>query len=262
VATGTLVHQALEATDFAAADLDAELARALDTAPGRRAVSLGSTAAAAAGLRAALETPLGPLLDGLRLRDVARADRVDELAFELPLAGGERPLGMLDPATVAAVLRDWLTPGDPMHAYAEHLADGALRQGVRGYLTGSLDLVVRVAGPRFAVIDYKTNWLPEPDEPLNTWHYRPQALVAEMHARHYGLQALLYLVALHRYLRWRLPGYEPGRHLGGVLYLFLRGMAGARTPVIAGQRCGVFAWRPPAGLVSALSDVLDRGQPA
>ena len=48
-----------------------------------------------------------------------------------------------------------------------------------------------------------------------------------MERAHYGLQALLYTVALHRYLRWRLPGYDPERNLAGVLYLFLRGMIGA-----------------------------------
>jgi exodeoxyribonuclease V beta subunit len=82
-----------------------------------------------------------------------------------------------------------------------------------------------------------------------------------MQRRHYGLQALLYTVALHRYLRWRLPAYDPEHHLGGVLYLFLRGMLGASTPLVDGQPCGVFAWRPPAGLVCALSDLLDEGTP-
>ena len=46
-------------------------------------------------------------------------------------------------------------------------------------------------------------------------------------------------------------------HLGGVLYLYLRGMCGADTPVVDGQPCGVFAWQPPAALVEALSDLLD-----
>ena len=80
-----------------------------------------------------------------------------------------------------------------------------------------------------------------------------------MQRAHYALQALLYTVALHRYLRWRLPGYDPDRHLAGVLYLFLRGMAGPTRRVVDGEPCGVFAWRPPAALVEALSDVLDRG---
>ena len=77
-----------------------------------------------------------------------------------------------------------------------------------------------------------------------------------MQRAHYGLQALLYTVALHRYLRWRLPATTPERHLAGVLYLFLRGMAGAAAGR-DGPRSGVFAWRPPGALVGALSDVLD-----
>ena len=64
---------------------------------------------------------------------------------------------------------------------------------------------------------------------------------------HYPLQALLYSVALHRMLRWRQPGYDPSVHLGGVLYLFVRGMAGRDTPRVDGMPCGVFSWRPAAG---------------
>ena len=78
-----------------------------------------------------------------------------------------------------------------------------------------------------------------------------------MISAHYPLQALLYSAALHRYLRWRLPGYDPERHLGGVLYLFLRGMAGPDTPTQDGIACGVFSWRPAPALVVALSDLLD-----
>jgi exodeoxyribonuclease V beta subunit len=148
------------------------------------------------------------------------------------------------------VLRRHAEPGDPLAGYAERLADPALRQDVRGFLAGSLDLVVRLPGARFAVLDYKTNRLAPPGEALHAWHYRPAALLEEMERRHYPLQALLYAVALHRYLRWRVPGYEPGRHLAGVLYLFLRGMTGAPAR-------GVVAWRPPAPLVAALSDALD-----
>ena len=73
-----------------------------------------------------------------------------------------------------------------------------------------------------------------------------------MEHAHYGLQALLYTVALHRYLRWRLPGYDPDVNLAGVLYLFLRGMtgrgraAGGRRAVrrvrVAGRRAR-WSWR-------------------
>ena len=102
---GTFVHHVLEATDFAAADLDAELAARVAEELARRPVDVGDRAAVVAGLRAAIETPLGPPAGGLRLRDVTRADRLDELDFELPLAGGDEPAGRLTPAAIAAVLR-------------------------------------------------------------------------------------------------------------------------------------------------------------
>ena len=73
---------------------------------------------------------------------------------------------------------------------------------------------------------------------------------------HYPLQALLYAVALHRYLRWRQPGYDPDLHLGGVLYLFLRGMSGPGVAEGSGAIPGVFEWRPPSALVVATSDLL------
>ena len=258
---GTLVHDVLEATDFAAADLDAELGNRLEAGLARRQLEVGDPKAVVGGLRAAIETPLGPLVDGTRLRDLARADRLDELDFELPLAGGDEPTGRMTLAAIASALREHLPDGDPLAGYAELLEDPALRSSVRGYLTGSLDLVVRLTGdagiPRFAVLDYKTNWLGGPGEELTSWHHRPEALAAEMRHAQYGLQAILYMVALHRYLRWRLPDYAVERNLAGVLYLFLRGMTGPDTPTVDGTPCGVFAWRPPTALVEALSDVLD-----
>jgi exodeoxyribonuclease V beta subunit len=258
VDVGTFVHRVLEGTDFAAADLDAELAREIASVRARRPFEIGDPAVVAAGLRAAIETPLGPALGGLRLRDVARADRLDELTFELPLAGGDAPAGRFSPAALGALLREHVAPGDPLRGYAERLADPDLRRDVRGYLTGSLDLVVR-RGDAFLVVDYKTNRLAAPADELTVWHHRPAALAAEMERAHYGLQALLYLAALHRYLRWRLPHYEPDRNLAGAAYLFLRGMTGPDTPVIDGSPCGVFAFRPRGALVEAISDLLDGG---
>ena len=76
-----------------------------------------------------------------------------------------------------------------------------------------------------------------------------------MRRAHYPLQAMLYLVALHRYLRWRVPGYDPSENLGGAFYLFLRGMACPGAAAV-GPPCGVFAWSPPTGLVTELSDLL------
>jgi len=97
------------------------------------------------------------------------------------------------------------------------------------------------------------------DETLTAWHYRPDALDQEMAHAHYPLQGLLYAVALHRYLRWRLPHYDPERNLAGVLYLFLRGMSAAPGEDVAVPALGVWSWRPPGRLVEALSDLFDQG---
>ena len=78
-----------------------------------------------------------------------------------------------------------------------------------------------------------------------------------MEEHHYPLQALLYSVVLHRYLRWRVPDYDPAVNFGGAAYLFLRGMTGADTPTVAGHPYGVFGWAVPPALVTDLSDLLD-----
>ena len=266
---GTFVHHILERVDFTTADLGAALAAEVALAGNRRPPALADEAAVIAALQAAVETPLGPLAGGRALRHFGAADRLNELHFELPLAGGDDPTAEVSVAEVAALLRHHIHAGDPLAGYAERLADPTLADTLRGYLSGSLDLVLRLpagagAGPaeRFAVVDHKTNWLGVGEEPLSAWHYRPEAMAEAMQRAHYPLQALLYTVALHRYLRWRLRGYDPDRNLAGVLYLFLRGMTGAGAPDVDGQPCGVFAWRPPTALVVALSDLLDRGRVA
>ncbi|HMJ36511.1 MAG TPA: UvrD-helicase domain-containing protein [Baekduia sp.] len=260
---GTFVHHVLDAADFTAADLAAELGGHVADAQRRRATDIGDPIVLVDGLRAAIETPLGPLVADRRLRDLGRGDRLDELAFELPLVGGDAPTGELTLAAIAAVLRAHLGAGDPLAGYADRLDDPMLKANLRGYLTGTIDVVARIdpaaGAARFAIIDYKTNRLAAAGEELTAWHHRPAALAEEMQRSHYALQALLYAVALHRYLRWRMPGYDADRDRPAVLYLFLRGMTGVGTPRVDGMPCGVFAWRPPAGLLTALSDVLDGG---
>ncbi|MBP2368943.1 UvrD-helicase domain-containing protein [Pseudonocardia parietis] len=268
---GTLVHAVLEHLDTTVAAqgdaaLRAELIRHV-TAELRRQPADVDPEQLADALVPVLRTPLGPLAAGRSLADVAPADRLSELDFELPLCGGDTPSGRLTLAGLAAAVRRHLGPGDILHGYADRLDSPDLAgQPLRGYLTGSIDSVLRVDG-RFLVVDYKTNWLGPVGatgrEPLTAAHYTAPRLAEAMADAHYPLQALLYAVALHRYLRWRLPGYDPATHLGGVGYLFLRGMCGPDTPITGdgplAAPCGVFAWRPPAALVEDLSDLLDGG---
>jgi exodeoxyribonuclease V beta subunit len=256
---GTVLHSVLERSEFDAPVLKEEVRRALAEEVAWRNVDLGDMEQLVAGLCTAIESPLGPNVGDVRLRDVARHRRLDELGFELPLIGGDRPAGQLQVSDIASILEEHLAPDDPVLPYARRLRDAALSRELRGYLNGSLDLVFRLDDDRYVLADYKTNKLGPPDEPLTAWHYRPEAVQAEMIHADYPLQALLYSVALHRYLRWRLPGYTAARNLGGVLYLFLRGMS-AVEPVRTGDRpCGVWSWCPPPGLVEDLSDLFAQG---
>jgi len=79
--------------------------------------------------RMARLTPLGTVLAGRSLRRFNRSDRLDELVFELPLAGGENPDGWLSLEVIAEILSEWLGPEDPLAGYAERLfSSGAVQR--------------------------------------------------------------------------------------------------------------------------------------
>jgi exodeoxyribonuclease V beta subunit len=144
---------------------------------------------------------------------------------------------------------DQLTPRRLAAAFERHGAPAALPEyGSRlarlgfeplaGFLRGFVDLVFEHGG-RWYVLDWKSNFLgPAPDD------YRRERLVHSMAHHHYFLQYHLYVVALHRHLVSRLPGYAYESHFGGVFYVFVRG---------AGSGGGVFHDRPPRALVEDLS---------
>lgn len=243
---GVVVHEVLQFIDTSADDLRAEVARRCVQAQREGGLEVDVEALADA-LTAVLRTPLGAGADTLAA--VGPADRLSEMEFEVPLAGTDPDGGPITISSIAHVLRRLLPADDPLAAYPDHLARLEPTR-LRGYLTGSIDSVLRLPGPRFVVVDYKTNRVG--GEALDIRGYDHAAMADEMIRSHYPLQAILYAVALHRYLRWRLPGYDPHRHLGGMRYLFVRAMVGADTPA----DLGVFTWEPPADVVVALSDLL------
>jgi len=109
---------------------------------------------------------------------------------------------------------------------------------LNGMLKGFMDLVFAQQG-RYYVLDYKSNWL-GPDASA----YTPAAMATAILHERYEIQYVLYLFALHRLLKARLPDYDYDRHLGGAIYLFLRG--------IEAPSRGVHAERPPRSLIEAL----------
>ncbi|KFN48838.1 hypothetical protein N790_05580 [Arenimonas malthae CC-JY-1] len=151
----------------------------------------------AAQLDAALQAELLP---GLRLGEVAQSAQRAEMAFHFKLDGAR--LDALRQACAAHGEAGLVPP----------LAFGELR----GLMTGKIDLVFEHAG-RVHVLDYKGNWLGE-----RLADYQGAALVQAMDQHHYRLQALLYTVAVHRYLGQRLAGYSPEKNLGEAIYLFVR----------------------------------------
>jgi exodeoxyribonuclease V beta subunit len=260
---GTLVHAVLETADPFTPDLAAELESQIREHSVWWPVDVEPSELAAA-MVPMHDTSLGPLANGITLRQIGLPDRLRELDFELPLAGGDLrgSAPRIRLADVGVLLREHLPADDPLARYADRLTgDGLGGQSLRGYLSGSVDVVLRVGG-RYLVVDYKTNWLGDGDRPLTSADYGRARMTEAMLHSDYPLQALLYSVVLHRFLRWRQRDYDPSRHLGGVLYLFVRGMCGADTPVADGHPSGVFSWDPPASLVVALSDLLDAGRAA
>ena len=71
-------------------------------------------------------------------------DRLDELAFELPLAGWDEPVSAARLADYRRAARRVIPADDPLAGYAQRLRDPMLAASLRGYLTGSIDLVLRV----------------------------------------------------------------------------------------------------------------------
>jgi exodeoxyribonuclease V beta subunit len=125
----------------------------------------------------------------------------------------------------------------------EYTLDGAARpaleaEQLNGMLKGFMDLVFEHEG-RYYVADYKSNWLG-----ANAAAYTEQKMRAQILRSRYDLQFVLYLLALHRLLKARQPDYDYDAHVGGAVYLFLRGLDAPTQ--------GVYAERPPRELIERL----------
>ncbi|MDM7938513.1 MAG: UvrD-helicase domain-containing protein [Cyanobium sp. CZS 48M] len=220
-------------------------------------------------------TPMGGALGARCLAQLDPRRQLREMPFDLPLALGSEASAQhaLVRAQGLAEVFSGHPEGSFGGAYAQRLAE--LSVASRGFLTGSIDLVFTAPGPdgheRWWVADWKSNWLGQRDpqgQPIacGPLDYGRAQMAAVMESHHYPLQAHLYLVALHRYLGWRLPGYRPERDLGGYIYLFLRGVPGAIRPPAGLTMAelsvpGMFVEPAPLERLEALDALLREGQP-
>jgi exodeoxyribonuclease V beta subunit len=182
-------------------------------------------------VRTVLSTPLGPA--GIRLAALGESSCVRELDFVFRCNQFQ-----------TAAFRGILAHADPGLPEQFARAAASLRdRDMQGFMIGTIDLLLHHEG-RFYIVDYKSNTLG-----VSADRYDPSLLPGVLAREHYYLQYLVYTIAVHRYLRTRVPGYVYDTHFGGALYLFLRGM-------IPDTQNGVFFHRPSAGLIDALESRL------
>ena len=126
-----------------------------------------------------------------------------------------------------------------------HKARPALQaQQLNGLLTGFMDIVFEHQG-RYYVLDYKSNKLSD---------YSQDSITSSMLSHRYDVQYTLYILAVHRLLKSRLPGYNYEQHVGGAIYLYLRGIDQA------GQGC--YVHKPSYDLIHALDEAFKLNQPS
>jgi exodeoxyribonuclease V beta subunit len=258
---GNAVHEIFDSIDPSSPNLTAELEIEVErhfknshTGPERTHI--------VDGILKSLHAPLGETFAGNTLTTLGAAHRLSELEFNFHLP--QSSSGAFSPNKIGELMLEHGQLNGRLSEYAESIAHSKSAGVIAGFMNGSIDAVFRVnsdSTPLYIISDYKTNRLhnPENDGVNALVAYHPENLVTSMVDDDYILQAMVYSVALHRYLRWRQPGYDPDIHLGGAAYLFLRGMTGFSTDEATPRPFGVYHWKPATALVLAL-DALFAGR--
>ncbi len=111
----------------------------------------------------------------------------------------------------------------------------------KGFLKGYIDLVFEHRG-KYYILDYKSDYMGDQIE-----DYHPDVLRNHMFERGYHLQYHIYTVALMRYLKTRIDGFDLRSHFGGAIYLYLRGLQGGN---------GIYFDRPSSEIINNLDSYL------
>jgi exodeoxyribonuclease V beta subunit len=203
-------------------------------------------------LVATLRVPLDRDFAGKSLADLGMNHRLSEMKFDFPLPcdGGVKLAQLVD-----IVVSD-PNISDLAREYFDNLRDSAGAQTeVAGFMNGSIDAVFRIQGDtdRFIVCDYKTNRLHYDTDVNPLLRYDQSSMKQAMLRDGYFFQALIYSVALHRYLKQRITNYDYDTHFGGVAYLFLRGLDGSTDST--GAQHGYYRWMPSKHTIIQLDEI-------
>ncbi|EIJ41574.1 exodeoxyribonuclease V, beta subunit [Beggiatoa alba B18LD] len=182
-----------------------------------------------------LHTPLEVQQPDLILANIQREQRLNELEFYYPVKQ----------FTIEGLRRLFEEQGQTFPAIFRDSVENLTFAPQQGFMKGSIDMIFQTSG-KFYLIDYKSNLLG-----TKTDAYHHSKLAQAMESEAYYLQYIIYLVALHRYLQNRLPNYNYEQHIGGVYYLFLRGMNPS-----TGANYGIFRDKPSADFINQLSAYL------
>jgi exodeoxyribonuclease V beta subunit len=185
-----------------------------------------------------VEAPLDPSIPGLSLSSIPVSSRLNEMEFYYPIR-------QASPEGLKRVLSE---AGLVLEESALTL-DALEFRPFEGFMKGFIDLIF-VHDGKYYLMDYKSNHLGDRLE-----EYNHNAMHQAMMQHNYSLQYYLYVVALHRYLKARLTDYSYDTHFGGVMYLFLRGVAKTEE----GGSYGVYRDRPTAAVIEALSEYFAQG---
>lgn len=182
-------------------------------------------------IKAVLSTPL--LASKQPLQQIKKQDRLPELGFRMGLGDN------FQPSSITSLFQQYL-PNEP-DKWVD-LEDNP-SQSLYRYLSGEIDLVYQYQN-KYYIVDYKSNHLGE-----DMAAYSPHSLTKAMNKAGYWLQAIIYQVALHRFLSLKIADYKNNEqaYLGGVEYVFLRGIDDKTQ-----KGYGRIFWQPPIELIKAL----------
>jgi len=240
---GTMLHMLFEAVDFSTGELCGAYARRYVSLEDMLTKLLETRVPVPKKKLQAWVTYLSawlkdicrqPLLPGFSLSNLETQDYLVEMSFQFSVAD-------LDMAHLNKVLLKHSPEVAPL-----------LFKSFAGYMTGAIDLLFRHNG-KYYILDYKSNHLGFQAE-----DYAESSLHTAILHHRYDVQYLLYTLATHRFLAQRLgEHYDYDQHMGGAVYLFLRGMQlndTVREEYSVAN--GVYLRRPSRDVIEALDAMM------
>ena len=224
---GTCLHKILERVDFNDLENQLKISSIIEEELNKVKINNSFIEPINILLKRIANINLGGPLGKFKLKNLDSKSSIKELKFNIPICHESNPINALE---LSSIFKE-----DIQRKYELDYANKLMSLNIysSGFLTGSIDQVFadnsNHKSAKWWVLDWKSNWIGSPLSREGAFscgpsNYSKSKMDEEMYHHHYPLQAHIYLLALHRFLNWRLPNYSPHKHLGGYIYVFLRGI--------------------------------------